>query len=429
VTLPGTLGIRKLHTDSQGRLFAVHGFTVTEIFQDHTVAERGSINTGAGPVSMDDNGQELIMVDGAYGYTFAYATSSLNDIVDGDFLGATHVGFLDGYFVLRPPTVGQTFYWSDLYAATFTATNVASAEGNPDVLVALLVAHREIWLFGRTTTELWYSTGQAGADAFARLEGALVAYGCLAPDSPAVVGDTICWLGQNTQGDRLVLQAVGATPHRISTHPLEAEIQGYTSVEDARGWGYQAEGHGQYVLTFPHARATTGMTWVYDTTTGLWHKWSYHQPLTGEDTAHLAQTHAFAFGRHYIGSLTRQTVYVLDRDTYTDAGVPIVRVVTLPPVFDAERLGRLSQSRLQIDAETGVGLPGGVVPGTDPLLELSYSDDGGHNFCGYRQVSLGRQGEYKKKVVFRRLGQSEDRRYRLRTSAPCKFVILGAVLE
>lgn len=431
LTLSGSLGIRKLHTDSQGRLFAVHGFTVTEIFQDGTTAERGSLNTGVGPASMADNGQELIIVDGAFGYTFDYATSALNDIVDAEFLGGTHVGFLDGYFVYLPPAVGQQFAWSDLYAASFDATNVASAEGNPDVLVALLVAHREVWLFGRTTTEIWYSTGLtggAGAE-FARLQGALMEYGCLAPASPAAVGDTIYWLGQNTDGDGMVLQAVGATAHRISTHALEAQIQHYTSLADARGWGYQQEGHVQYILSFPSATAQGGVTWAYDATAGLWHKLSSHDSVSGADTGHPAHTHAFAFGRHYIGTLQSNMLFVLDGETYTDNNGPIVRIVTLPAVFNADTLEPVPHHRLQIDVETGVGVSGGVVPGTTPMLEMSYTDDGGKTFRGYRQASLGTHGDYRKKVVFRRLGSPEDRRYRLRFSDPCKLVILGALLR
>lgn len=424
-TLPGLYGIRSMYTSSQGRLFVVRGDTLFEVFSGGAFATLGELNTGAGPINMVDNGLDLFVVDGPNAYSYTFSTATFADIVDADFLEASHVGFLDGYFVCLRPGLYQTFFWSDLLSTAFTGTNIASAEGSPDILVALLVAHREVWLFGRTTTEVWYSTGQAGAGAFARLEGALLEYGCAAPSSPALVGETLCWLAQNQQGGNLVVQAVGTNVQRISTHALESALATYSRVDDARAWGYQDQGHVYYWLSFPEAR----VTWVYDATAGLWHQRRSQHYETADVGGHFAYSYATAHGRHYIGSQYDGAIYRLVADAYTDAGAPIVREVTLPPVYDPEGLRRLLHTALEIDCETGVGLDGGVVPGTTPTFQWLYSDDGNHTWSSERSLPLGPLGAYRTRARARRLGSSRGRTYRLRFADPCKAVILGAYVE
>jgi hypothetical protein len=424
VTLAGDGGVRGFHTTADGRFFGVCGATLTEIAPTGGLTVGGTLNTAVGPVSFADNGTTLILVDGPFGYTFTYAGSAFAQIVDAEFLGASHVGFLDGYYVLARPNT-QQFYWSDLYSAAFTGTNIASAEGSPDLLVALLVAHREIWLFGRYTTEVWYSTGQAGADAFARIEGALLEHGCLAPHSPAIVGESLCWLAQNKQGDRLVVQTQGMQVVPISTHTLTTTLQAYGTGADAIGWSYQQGRHVFYVLTFP----SQGVAHVYDLATGLWHRRQSWNMELGQYQIPLGYVHGFAHGRHYVGNHSTGAVYILDEQAYTDAGTPIVKEVVLPPVFSSEDLGRVTHAALQLDIESGVGLDGAVIPGSDPSLELSYSDDGGHVFHGTHHVPMGRIGEYRHRARVRRLGMSRDRRYRVVCSEPTKFVVLGAVLD
>jgi len=67
--------------------------------------------------------------------------------------------------------------------------------------------------------------------------------------------------------------------------------------------------------------------------------------------------------------------------------------------------------------------------GYDPQLMLSWSDDHGRNWSSERSVSMGKTGEYRKRLKFWRLGQARDRVYRITISDPVKRVILAADLE
>jgi hypothetical protein len=418
--------IRGMYVTSQGRLFVVCGATLYEVYADGTSDNWGTLTTAAGHVAMTDNGIQLFVTDGPKAYTHTFASGVFATIADVDFLGATHVGFLDGYFVcLRPNS--QQIFWSDLYASTFTGTNIAAAEGNPDQLVAMLIAHREIWLFGRRTTELWYSTGLTGGAgaAFARIAGALLEYGCLAASSPAIVGDSVCWLAANHQGDGIVVQASGTTPMRISTHTMEQALRTYTTRRDAVGWGHQYEGHLFYWLTFPAA----GVTWVYDASAGVWHQRASYDGLAPDPKAHLAYQYAFAHAQHYVGAQYSGTIYRLESTSYTDAGLPIQRQVTLPPLFDPDGGRRLKHRALFLDVESGTGLDGVPVVGQSPAVTIAYSDDGGHLWTPGQPVPVGALGTYRTRVRLTRLGSSRDRRYRITFTEPCRWTILGAMAD
>ena len=64
--------------------------------------------------------------------------------------------------------------------------------------------------------------------------------------------------------------------------------------------------------------------------------------------------------------------------------------------------------------------------GLDPQMSLSYSDDGGHTWSPERSVSIGRTGNYLRRALWRRLGQSRDRVFRVTCVEPVRFNIIGA---
>lgn len=65
----------------------------------------------------------------------------------------------------------------------------------------------------------------------------------------------------------------------------------------------------------------------------------------------------------------------------------------------------------------------------EPLLQLNYSDDNGHTWSDTRLMPLGKKGEYRKRVIARRLGSGVDRVFRIRCSEPIKIVIIEGLLE
>lgn len=415
--------VRALYLSSTGRLFAAQGNAFVEVFSNGALVQWGYLNSLNGPVAMSDNGLQVMIVDGPDGYVFTLAANTFVVITDGNFPGSTHVNYLDGYFVF-PVAGGQTFGWTDPLSVTFDALNFASAEGLPDQLIAQVVVHRELWNLGDTTTEVFADVGDSDAP-FQPIQGAFVHLGCAAKYSPARVGETLCWLSRSDEGRAMVVQAEGYNPKRISTHPLEEALQTYPVLSDAIGWGHQQRGHLFYWLTFPAAN----VTWVYDTLTGLWHERGSWEPVMGIVGRHRANCYAFAFGKHLVGDYADGRLYELDPLTYADDGLPLVFEASLPPLFDADGGSRLRHDRLQIGCKTGVGLDGSPVLGTDPVMELHISNDGGSTFPVVRPMELGAIGAVSTQVEWRQLGTAYDRRYKLRISDPVERQVFFALTD
>ncbi|MFQ5509351.1 MAG: DUF4043 family protein [Leptospirillia bacterium] len=368
------------------------------------------------------NGQVMMLVDGVNGYFWDGA--SLTAITDADYPDtASHVVFLGGYFVFDNPDTAGQFIVSTLYAtdpADMVSTlDFATAESDPDGLVAIGAARGHLWLLGRHTTEVWY---QSGAEfPFDPVGGGRMERGCLAVRSVARAGDDLLWLASDRNGRVQVVQTRGFGAEPVSTPAIEHAIESYATVADATAYAYHQAGHTFYVLTFPSA----GATWVYDLSTGLWHRragWS-----APNWTRHRGDTYVRFGMKHLVGDHETGKVYALDLATYTDDGTLIRRERTAPQ-FHAE--GRpLFFSRLALDMETGVGDT--ATPA--PKLMLDWSDDGGHTWradrIGHLDGGAGATGEYGRRVTFHRLGCARGRTFRVTITDSVKVAIMGASVE
>jgi hypothetical protein len=147
---------------------------------------------------MADNGITLVLVDGTpNGYTITLATNAFAALVDptGSFIGADRVRYLDTFFIFNSPGT-PVFYSSLSNSVTFDATYFASKTGAGDVLVGIEVMHREIWLIGTKTTEIWSDVG-AAAFPFAAVPGAFIQHGCAAKNSICTQDMAVFWLSQD----------------------------------------------------------------------------------------------------------------------------------------------------------------------------------------------------------------------------------------
>ena len=108
--------------------------------------------------------------------------------------------------------------------------------------------------------------------------------------------------------------------------------------------------------------------------------------------------------------------------TYTDNGDTIRREAVAPPVHGS--WNRVSIAELWVDLEGGVGLVDDQ--GSDPKIMLDWSSDGGHTWSDEVTASIGKMGEYKARAVWRRLGQSRNRYFRIAISDPVKTAIIAA---
>jgi hypothetical protein len=413
---------------SGGFLFAVSGSKLYRISALYVATEVGQLLTTTGAVSMASNGTELLIVDGVAGYLTTIATGATVTIDDPDFpVGVTSCTYLDGWFIVCGNGTGQ-FWISDPYAGgSWIGTEFASAEGAPDNVVACIADHRELWLFGENTTEIYIVTGDAGFP-LQRAGNAFIEHGCASPWSVAKLMNTVFWLGTDDRGEGTIWRAAGYSPERVSTNAIEAAITGYSSIADAVAYTYQSQGGLFYVLSFPSGNAT----WVYDAAAQAWHERAWRDPASGTLNRHRGQVQAFFNRRQVIGDWEDGRLYTLEDDETTDDGDPILRLRSTQVAADAEDLKAVVYSRFQVDIVPGVGTPTGQ--GSDPLMMMRYSDNGGHTFSNLRTAPIGRGGEYATRCKWERCypkGATDGRArvYEVSWTDPVITALLGAVTQ
>ena len=475
----------------KGVLYAVAGSQLISITTTNT-SVIGTGITGTGPVSMVDNGTQIFIAANPDGYIYNINTTAFAKINDFDFPGAVTVGYINGYFVFNEPN-SQRVWVTELFdGSSIDPLSFASAEASPDNVVALIVDHKEIWIFGNNSTEVWYDAGQPDYP-LAPIQGAFLETGCVAPYSVAKMDNSVFWLGTDARGFGMVYRARGYQPQRISTHAIEYAIQSYGTLSDAIGYTYQQDGHMFYVLTFP----TANVTWVYDASTQMWHQRGYTQ-TAGLNFGAPAIVSDDSLRRHIPSCMA-----VFDNKILVGhSSLPIIGYYTFDVNFEfygynqqtwlrswralptnENNLKRTAQHSLQLDCEAGTStapLPTQPVPGvqgppwevrtsdgtiynvtnpavlrsngvpvifTDPQFSLRsagpnfaiaamnaslrWSDDGGHTWSNLHTVSMGYQGQTGKRVIWRRLGMTQklrDRVYEVSGAGYGNVAIMGAEL-
>ena len=393
-------------------LYVVSG---TELYSVTLTGVITLLGTIAGNVrcSMEHNSIQMCIVNGTKGYIYDSTTSTLTDIsTDPAFYPTNRVAFMYGHLIF-PRTGTKQFFCSEYYdGLTYDALDFGLLTVDSENVVSLIADHGELWVFSKKNTEVWAYNFQEATFPYGPLVGALVEKGCIAPQSPAKIDNSFFWLGH----DMRVYRANGYHPDPISTHAIEHHIRSYSHVETAFGLTFVDQGHQFYELTFPD----DDVTWRFDATTGLWHR-----AMHGNSGRYHANANAFFNQQNLIGDYRNGNIYQLGMDIYTDNGETIYRKASTPHIHSGKL--RAVMDRLEIDIEPGIGLTTGQ--GSDPQLMLKYSDDGGRTWSNERWASMGKIGEYAKRVRFNQLGTFYQRMFELNISDPIKGVIINAFAD
>lgn len=403
-----TFPVLGLH-NNKGRVFAVTPSKMYEIFKNGTFKELGDVDL-KGRVVMEDNGIQVVVVDGFKGFYYDANTNKVSQITHEAFYPASIVTYQDGYFLFDRKGTGQ-FFISELLDVDFDPLDFATAEGQPDNLVSVLSDHREIFLFGEETIEVWYNSG-ASDFPFERNQGAFIEKGCGARYSVAKQNNTVYFIGS----DLMVYQMTGYTPVRISTHAVEKTLKD-VNLSDAFAYTYQDEGHLFYVLTIP----SRDITWCYDISTGAWHiRQSY------QFGRHQSNNAIFFDSKTLVGDFQNGRIYQMAGNFYTDDGEPVVREFVLPTVNNGREF--LTVDSLEFDMGTGVGLTQGQ--GNDPELRVYFSKDSGKTYSqNFKRGRIGKVGEYLTRAKVNRFGAARQFTFKVEISDPIAIDIGGAWVE
>jgi len=429
VRAPG-LALRQTLPDSpgrgafalNGRAFAVAGSSFYELLSPTTYIQRGTIAAGTSAVKFDANGVQVGFVADGRGYMFTLATNAFAQVTDVNFPNpAVGLTSIDTYFLTLAGGTNQFFYSALLDGLTWSGIDFSATDA-PDHGVTLTQNNNYLWVFGQQRIIVFQDTG-ATSKPFQRVPGVQIEMGCAAAASVASVDNTLFWLGSSSLGAGAVYRADGFLPTRISTHALESAIANYATISDATAYGYSEAGHTFYRLDFPTANAT----WVYDSATRLWHERAYWDLSTGSFQADLARYHCYCFGAHLVVDYQSGNVYEQSLDFADHAGNPLRWLRAAPRLNDGQK--RLFYYSIEIDMQRGSAVDGGG-QGSDPVVFIRWSDDGGGTWSDYRQASTGALGAYATRVKVRRCGSGRNRVWEVSGSDPVpQLALIGAELH
>lgn len=402
--------------EEQDRVWTIGG---TRLFEFTSAGgagtDRGAVVVDSNPAtfcSSGDYGGQVFITTGTRGYILTLSTNVLTQPVNAVTMG----GYVDGYFVALDAVTSTLRISALADGATWTQT--AQRTAGADRWVALFVNHREIWLFGPKTSEVWYDAGTSPFP-FLLYPGSFMEVGCAAGFSVASLDNSVVWLGRDKNGRCMVWRASGYRPQRISTHAVEFAMQGYTTVSDAVAFSYQDQGHSFYVLTFPSANAT----WVYDAATQLWHERGYWNVADIRFDAYRPMYHCFAFNRHLVGDRDGFTMYEMAISQYADVGGDALRRLRRGPIIEHD--GRwLTWDDVEFVLEPGIGLASGQ--GVDPQAMFRFSTDGGFTWSNMRLTTPGAMGNYDTRMMFRQMGRGRRFVPELAVSDPVPWRVIGA---
>lgn len=385
-----------IYMDDLNLVYSVHSGTAWKTDSAGTATLIGTI-PGIDRVQMCRNQkatpQIVIKCDAG---VYRIESDAVAKITDADLPTVVSVTAIGGYIVYG---IGDgRFFLSALNEAELIdATDFATAETSADPLRRVYANAGELFLMGSRTIEPWLLTGQTDFPFELRSAASVVQVGILAPDSVAEFDNTFAFVGSTG-----LVYRYANPPQRISNHEVERliSLEVLTTTITAHSW--IKDGHNFYCLS------GTGWTRCYDAATNQWHKRdSYQQDVWRHDHAIPAFLHVLVFDR--LGG----SAYLLNRNTYTEAGGTMIYGVDSPPMH-AFPNGAIVDA-LHLDMATGVG---NADAATEAHLMLSWSNDGGNTYFGPRTLSLGRLGNTGNRVTTRRLGRfgPRGRTWRIRIS-------------
>ena len=361
--------------------------TATDVYNLETI---GTI-TGSGPVSMAQNGRQLmIVVPGSKGYIY---DGTLTEITDSDFTASglpQTVVFLDAYFVVT--TDQKKFIVSALNDGTsWDALDFGSAETDPDSIVAGHVLRNQLMIFGTLTLEPFNNIGGAGFP-FQRVPGAVVDKGLSSPFAVVSSNDVMMWLGAGENEQPSIWRSAGRQPEKIATTAIDLAIQSHTDAEISNAYAWTYGDAGAFFTGF----VIGDDTFIHDSVSGQWHERKSY--INGDLGRWRANSMVKAYGEILVGDNQDGRIGQLDFDTYGEYGNDIFRQFSVAPLDTEGHEGFVSELELTMDAGVGNSTV------TDPVVNMDYTDNG-YTWSNPREMPIGKKGEYERRAIWRRLGK------------------------
>lgn len=345
-----------------------------------------------------------IVVPGITAYVYDSALGSVTEITDVDFIVSDTVVFKDGYYIFSASSGLNMFHSSLNDPLTFDALDTGTAEIDPDLIVGLIINHNELFVMGEETGELFQNVGGTGF-AFQRIPGANIQKGLHAKAGMIYFDNTFVFIGGGKNESSAIWKLSGSSAAvKISTTAIDTAIKLYNKEEVSDCFAMSWSINGNFFLSFTfNSDRIPSRTFVYNaTTSALSGGSSWFEMQSGiADNRWRVQSIVRAYGKLLVGDENSGNIGYIDDDVFTEYGETILRKKTSQPFRALDR--DQFWENLEVRMESGVGLTSGQ--GSDPVIRMSFSNDGARTFTSEFPRGFGKIGEYLRRTVWRGQGR------------------------
>lgn len=321
-----------------------------------------------------------------------------------DFIDGTADDTPEKYDLFRVDTVEFAKYGFITYS-----------EWCPDNTLALCSNGSKLYTFGERSWQV-FSYNDDKNNPFSSPDNAAGNVGIKAPNSLAMLGNTVLWLANSDIGDNGVYMIKDTELTRISTQDIEREITQLVNIDNAYSSIWQEHQHVFYSLTFEDSKKT----FVYDVTENAWHYRASYD--SNNHLTYWRYNHAtYAYSKIYVG--TKDALAYMDENKYTEHDGTVIYkmrrggVLTsndCPFFIDSAEIicnnGQLSFDNHYDNIEL------------NPRISIRYSWDGA-TMSDYEDYYMGKLGRYDYSTVIWQLGMGKYFTLEISTTEPIPFAI------
>lgn len=384
------------------KLYAVYGVGVWVLDSSGAATRIGTVVSDANPALMVYNGSvagQVGISSGGNIYSIDVATNNLT----GPYLvgRGTQIQFASGYGLAFDINTGRTYVSGLNDFTSWDLANYFARSAFPDPAMGIIVdSNALVWHFGTETFEVRDITG-TGSQPFEPLSG-LLGLGGLASTFGCSVGrHGLTWLARYPQGGADIVTTRGSSaPTPVTPYAMNTLLEGArrsSTINDTEALIYHDQGHTATCFTLP----TANQTIAYDHESQTWAERGLWDSATGRYGLWAPRGHVDFMGKHLVGDRTTGTIWEMSDAFATDIdGRGIRRLRRTAGLLEGHK--RIPISQIEIIADVGLG--NAVDPGVDPQMTMRISEDGGRTWSAERRASMGRAGEYRRRITFQQLG-------------------------
>jgi hypothetical protein len=253
-----------------------------------------------------------------------------------------------------------------------------------------------VFLFGSETLEQYQNVGGAGFP-YERINSGTYNKGCDAAKSVTEVNNALVWIGSGANEQPAIWISNGGPPERLSTASIDTLIfsQGIEPIRSAWVVRWAERGHNFVAFTVPGV-----CTVVYDFSSGTWHRREstdrFGAPAPWRVTAMIE-----AFSTNVVGDAYTGFLGSYNKNTFYEYSDEIKKEFTTPPIDNGGK--PFSVNQVQLVCQTGFVPSTGQ--GSNPIIRMSVSRDGGITYSPEISRSMGQIGEFEKTVTWPCLGR------------------------